>query len=157
MTEPRGRGRSGHLLGAALLKLARAVVLPDGWTYETADFWRSGEGRPELAHDKTSFICGAGRCRAGLPGLSAGCQGFRPHDGNRGHELRSLAVYARASIRGSRLDLRFLDGTQLRCCSKRSNTGENRRGGDSGRSRKDMRSANVADIGQRRMDHLSWV
>src|SRR5260370_42565549 len=32
----------------------------------------------------------------------------------------------------SRLDLRFLDGTQLRCCSKRSNTGENRRGGDSG-------------------------
>jgi len=74
-----------------------------------------------------------------------------------GDELRSLAVYARASIRRSRLDLRFLDGTQLRCCSKRSNTGENRRGGDSGRSPKDMRSANVADIGQRRMDHLSWV
>jgi hypothetical protein len=38
--------------------------------------------------------------------------------GNRGYELRSLAVYARASIRGNRLDLRFLDGTQLRCCGK---------------------------------------
>jgi len=99
--------------------------------------------------DKTSFICGAGLCRSGLPGLSAGCQGFRPHDGNREHELRSLAVHARASIRGNRLDLRFLDGTQLRCCSKWSNTSENRRGGDSGRSRKNMRSANVADISQR--------
>ncbi|MEA2917248.1 MAG: hypothetical protein QOJ15_9329 [Bradyrhizobium sp.] len=40
-----------------------------------------------------------------------GCQSFRRHDGNRSHELRSLAVYARASIRGNRLDLWFLDGT----------------------------------------------
>jgi hypothetical protein len=37
------------------------------------------------------------------------------------------------------------------------NTGENRRGGGGGRSRKNMRSANVADISQRRMDHISWV
>ena len=60
----------------------------------------------DLAHGKTSFICGAGLCRSGLPGLSAGCQGYRRHDGNRGHELRSLAVYARASIRGNRLAAR---------------------------------------------------
>ena len=32
------------------------------------------------------------------------------HDGNWRDELRSLAVYARASIRGNRLDLWFLDG-----------------------------------------------
>src|ERR1700687_143714 len=68
--------------------------------------------------DKTSLICGASLCRSDLPGLGAECQGFSRHDGNRAHELRSLAVYARASIRGNRLDLRFLDGTQLRCCSK---------------------------------------
>jgi hypothetical protein len=39
----------------------------------------------DLAHGKTSFICVAGL--SGLPGLSAGCQGFRRHDGNRAHEL----------------------------------------------------------------------
>ena len=60
-------------------------------------------------------------------------------------------------LEGDHLDLRFLDGTQLRCCGERSNTGENRRGGDSERSRKDMCSSNVADISQRRMDHLSWI
>jgi len=30
----------------------------------------------------------------------------------------SLAVYTSASIRGNHLDLRFLDRTQLRCCSQ---------------------------------------
>jgi hypothetical protein len=33
-----------------------------------------------MAHDKTSFICGASLRRSVLPGLSAGCQGFRRHD-----------------------------------------------------------------------------
>jgi hypothetical protein len=30
-------------------------------------------------------------------------------------------------------------------------------GGDNGRSRKNLRSANVADISQRRLDHLYWL
>ena len=76
------------------------------------------EGCPDLAHDKTSFDCGTRLCCSSLPGLSAGCQGFRRHDRNREHELRPLAVYARASVRRNHLDLRFLDRTQLRCCSK---------------------------------------
>lgn len=75
-------------------------------------------GRPDLAHDKTSLDCGTRLCRSGLPGLGAGCQGFRRHDRNRAYELRPLAVYTRASVRRNRLDLRLLDGTQLRCCSK---------------------------------------
>ncbi len=70
-----------------------------------------------LAHE-TSFICRACLRRSSLPCLSAGRQGFRRNDGNRRDELHSLAVYARASIRGNRLDLWFLDGTKLRCCSK---------------------------------------
>ena len=76
------------------------------------------QGRSDLAHDKTSFDCGTRLCCSGLPGLSAGCQGFRRHDRNREHELRPLAVYARASAGRNHLDLWFLDRTQLRCCSK---------------------------------------
>jgi len=30
------------------------------------------EGHPDLAHDKTSYDCGTGACRFGLPSLSAG-------------------------------------------------------------------------------------
>jgi hypothetical protein len=33
------------------------------------------KGRPDLAHDKTSFDRGSRLCRSGLLGLSAGCQG----------------------------------------------------------------------------------
>src|SRR5260370_26946554 len=76
------------------------------------------EGHPDLAHDETSYDCGTGLCRSGLPGLSAGYQGFGRYDRNRAYELRPLAVYASASIRGYHLGLRFLDGTQLCCCSK---------------------------------------
>jgi hypothetical protein len=36
----------------------------------------------------------------------------------RAYDLRPLAVYASASIGGDHLDLRFLDGTQLCCCSE---------------------------------------
>jgi hypothetical protein len=61
-----------------------------------------------------------------------------------------------ASFGGNRLDLRFLDRTQLRC-GEWPITGENQYVGDSGRSRKNMRSANIANISQRRMDHVSWV
>ena len=43
--------------------------------------------------------------RSGLPVLSAGCQGFCRHDGNRRHELRSLAVHSSTSIGGNGLDL----------------------------------------------------
>jgi hypothetical protein len=93
--------------------------------------------------------------RSGLPVLSAGCQGFRRHDGNRRHELRSLAVHASASIGGNGLDLWFLDGTQLRCLSERTKRDESRHGSDSGRSQENMRSAPVAGIGQRCVDRLS--
>src|ERR1700682_1585222 len=53
------------------------------------------------------------------------------------------------------LDLWFLDGTQLRCLSERTNRDESRHGSDSGRSQENMRSAPVAGIGQRRVDRLS--
>jgi len=108
-----------------------------------------------MANGQTSFIGGANLRRSGLPVLSAGCQGFRRHDGNRRHELRSLAVHASASIGGNGLDLWFLDGTQLRCLSERTNRDESRHGSDSGRSQENMRSAPVAGIGQRRVDRLS--
>jgi len=68
-----------------------------------------------------------------------------------------LAGYKRASFGGNRLDFRFLDWTQLRCCGEWSITGENQYVGDSGRSRKNMRSANIANVSQRRMDRISWV
>jgi hypothetical protein len=51
----------------------------------------------------------------------------------------------------------FWTGLNYVAAASESNAGENRRGVDSGRSRKDMRSANVPDISQRGMDHLSWV
>ena len=84
-----------------------------------------------MANGQTSFIGGANLRRSGLPVLSAGCQGFRRHDGNRRHELRSLAVHASASIGGNGLDFWFLDGTQLRCLSERTNRDESRHGSDS--------------------------
>src|SRR5258706_1692132 len=104
------------LLKFALRWIGLKAIRPARRRIAISRQYRSGERRMDLAHGKTSFICGAGL--SGLPGLSAGCQGFRRHDGNRAHELCSLAVYARASIRGNRLDLRLLDWTQLRCCSK---------------------------------------
>jgi hypothetical protein len=116
-----------------------------------------GERRPGLVHDETIFVSGSRLCRSGVPGLSAGCQGFCRYDRHRGHELRSLAVYQRASFGGNRLDLRFLDRTQLRCCGEWSIAGENQYVGDSDRSRKNMRSANIANISQRRVDRVSWV
>ena len=116
-----------------------------------------GERRPDPVHDETIFICGDRVCRSSVPGLSAGCQGFGRYDRHRGNELRSLAVYERASVGGDRLDLRLLDRTQLRCYGERSITGENQYVGDSSRSRKSMRSAHIANISQRRMDDVSWV
>jgi hypothetical protein len=68
-----------------------------------------------------------------------------------------LAGYKRASFGGNRLDFRFLDWTQLRCCGEWLTTGQNSYVGDSSRSRKNMRSANIANISQHRMDHVSWV
>ena len=108
-----------------------------------------------MANGQTSFFGGASLRRSGLPVLSAGCQGFRRHDGNRGHELRSLAVYSSTSIGGNNLDLWILDGTQLRCRSERTDRDESRHGSGNGRSQENMRSAPVAGIGQRRVDRLS--
>ena len=108
-----------------------------------------------MANDQVSFIDGAGLYSSGLPVLSAGCQGFRRHDGNRGHELRALAVYSSASLGGNNLDLWILDGTQLRCRGKRADRVESRHGRGTGRSQENMRSAPVASIGQRRVDRLS--
>ena len=108
-----------------------------------------------MANGQTSFIGGASLRRSGLPVLSAGYQGFRRHDGNREHELRSLAVYSSTSIGGNNLDLWILDGTQLRRLGERTNRKEGRHGGGSGRSQENMRSAPVAGIGQRRVDRLS--
>ncbi len=134
--------------------LGRIGTSPSQWLRLT---FGVGERRPGLVHDETIFICGDRLCRSGVPGLSAGCQDFCRYDRHRGHELRSLAVYERASFGGNRLDLRFLDRTQLRCCGEWSITGKNQYVGDSGRSRKNMRSANIANISQRRMDHVSWA
>ena len=108
-----------------------------------------------MANGQTSFICGASLRRSGLPVLSAGGQDCHQHDGNRRNELRSLAVYSRTSIGGNDLGLWFLDGTQLRCRSERTNRDESRHGSGSGRSQENMRSAPVAGIGQRRVDRLS--
>ncbi len=108
-----------------------------------------------MANGQTSFIGGASLRRSGLPVLSAGCQGFRRHDGNRGHELRSLAVYSSTSIGGNNLDLWILDGAQLRCRSERTDRDESRDGSGNGRSQENMRSAPVAGIGQRRVDRIS--
>ena len=108
-----------------------------------------------MANGQTSFIGGASLRRSGLPGLSTGCQGFRRHDGNRGDELRSLAVYSSASIGGNNLDLWILDRTQLRCCSERTDRDESRHGSGNARSQENMRSTPVAGIGQRRVDRLS--
>src|ERR1700676_5737565 len=109
-----------------------------------------------MANGQTSFIGGANLRRSGLRVLSGGGgQGFRQHDGNRKHELRSLAVHSSTSIGGNNLDLWFLDGTQLRCRSERTNRDESRHGSGSGRSQENMRSAPVAGIGQRRVDRLS--
>ena len=107
-----------------------------------------------MADDQTGFV-GAHLCRSGQPVLGAGRQGFRQPDGNRGHELRALAVYSSASIGGNNLDLWILDGTQLRCRSKRADSVESRHGSGTGRSQENMRSAPVASIGQRRVDRLS--
>ena len=108
-----------------------------------------------MANGQTGFIGGANLRCSDLPVLSAGGQGFRRHDGNRRHELRSLAVHSSKSIGGNNLDLWFLDGTQLRRLSKRTNREEGRHGDGSGRSQENMRSAPVAGIGQRRVDCLS--
>lgn len=108
-----------------------------------------------MANGQTSFIGGASLRRSGLPVLNAGCHGARRHDGNREHELRSLAVYSSTSIGGNNLDLWILDGTQLRCRGERTDRDENRHGSGNGRRQESMRSAPVADIGQRRVDRLS--
>ena len=108
-----------------------------------------------MANGQTSSIGRTSLRRSGLPVLSTGCHGFRRHDGNRRHELRSLAAYSSTSIGGNNLDLWFLDGTQLRCRSERTNRDESRHGSGSGRSQENMRSAPVAGIGQRRVDRLS--
>ncbi len=108
-----------------------------------------------MANGQSSFIGSASLRRSGLPVISPGCQGFRRHDRNRGHELRSLAVYSSTSIGGNNLDLWILDGTQLRCRSQRTERDESRRGSGNGRSQENMRSAPVAGIGQRRVDRLS--
>src|SRR5467141_557905 len=94
-----------------------------------------------MADGQTSSIGGVSLRRSGLPFLSTGCQGFRRHDGNRRHELRSLAVYSSTSIGGNNLDLWFLDGTQLRCRSERTNRDESRRQRYWSKSRKHALSA----------------
>jgi len=108
-----------------------------------------------MANSQSSFISGATLRRSGLPVLSGGRQGFHQHDGNRGHELRSLAVHSSTSIGGNNLDLWILDGTQLRCRRERTDRDESRHGSGNGRSQENMRSAPVAGIGQRRVDRLS--
>ena len=108
-----------------------------------------------MANGQTSFIGGASLRRSGLPVLSAGCQGFCRHDGDRGHELRSLAVYSGTSIGGNNLDLWILDRTQLRCRRERTDRDESRHGSGNGRSQENMRSAPGTGIGQRRVGRLS--
>jgi len=109
-----------------------------------------------MASGQTGFIGGANLCRSGPRVLSAGCQGFRRHDGNRKHELCSLAVHSSTSIGGNNLDLWFLDGTQLRCLSERTNRDESWHGSGSVRSQENMRSAPVAGLGQRGVGRISW-
>ena len=61
----------------------------------------AGETRPVPVHDKTFFIYGDLLCRFGLRGLSARYQRFCRYDRHREHDLRLLAVNARASTRGT--------------------------------------------------------
>jgi hypothetical protein len=105
--------------------------------------------------DKAIAICVDHLWRFGLRRFSAGRQGFSRDDWNRKSELRALAVYRRASIGGDGLDSRFLDGTQLRCRGQWSNTAEDQHVVDRGRSRKGMRSEDIPDVGQRRVDDVS--
>jgi hypothetical protein len=107
-----------------------------------------------MANGEISLISGTHLRRFGLRVLSAGCQGFRRHDGNRSYELRSLAVHPSKSIGGNNLDLWFLDRPQLRCLGERPNRDESRHGNGCCRSQENMRSAPVAAIGQRRVDRL---
>ena len=107
-----------------------------------------------MANGEINFIGGTHLRRFGLRVLGAGGQGFRRHDGNRSHELRSLAVHSRKSIGGNNLDLWFLDRPQLRCRSERPNGDESRHGNGRYRSQENMRSAPVTAIGQRRVDRL---
>jgi hypothetical protein len=120
-----------------------------------AQYRKSRSNASIMAEGQSSFIGGAGLRRSSLLGLGAGCPGFRRHDGNRKHELCSLAVDERAPVRGYRLDLRLLDGTQLRCRCKRSSPVENRHGCDRGRSQENLRPVAVAGVSERRLDHLS--
>ena len=54
-----------------------------------------------MADGQTSSIGGVSLRRSGLLVLSAGCQGFRRHDGNRRHELRSLAATQALRLEGT--------------------------------------------------------
>jgi hypothetical protein len=114
-----------------------------------------GERRPGPVHDEAIFVSGSRLCRSGVPGLSAGGQSFCRYDRHRGYELRSLAIYERASLGGDRLDLRFLDRTQLRCRGQWPNSAEDQHVVDHDGSRKGMRSENIPDVGQRRVDDVS--
>jgi len=107
-----------------------------------------------MANGEASFIGGAGLRRFGPPVLSPGYQGFCRHDGDWRLELRSLAIHSSPSIGGNNLDLWFLDGAQLRCLRERTNSDESRHGSGGARSHEDMRSAPVAGISQRGVDHL---
>ena len=81
-----------------------------------------------MANGQTSFTGGAGLRRSGPPVLSPGYPGFRRFDGNRGYELRSLAVYSSTSTGGNNLDLWILDGAELRCRSERTDREKSRHG-----------------------------
>jgi hypothetical protein len=130
---------------------------PDRWTYATAGFWRSDERcHDDMVDDKAIFICVDRLWRFGLCGVSAGRQGFSRDARSREHELRSLAVYGRASVGGHCLDSRFLDGTQLRCRGEWPDTAENQCVFDRCGSRKGVRSQSITNLGQRRMDDVSW-
>ena len=85
-----------------------------------------------MANGQTSFTGGAGLRRFGPPVLSPGYPGFRRFDGNRGYELRSLAVYSSTSTGGNNLDLWILVGTELRCRRKRADGEKSRPGRSNG-------------------------
>jgi hypothetical protein len=107
-TEPSMVPRS---LRASLLAAFLNIDNPIGGLTRQPTFRVRARCRDDLVHDKAISVCVDHLWRSGLPGLSAGCQGFYRHGRHREHELRSLAVYERASIGGDRLDSRFLDGT----------------------------------------------
>ena len=97
------------------------------------------------------------RVGSALPGFGPRRRDFRRHDRHRKHELRPLAIFERAPVRGNRLDLWFLDGAQLRRSGKRAGAIGHRHDGNCGRGQESVLIRTVAGAGQRGLGDLPGI